>query len=309
MLTAEQIAARTRYIGASDAPGVLGLSRWDTPLRVWAEKTGTLPLEQDENIAAEAGDALEPLVIRLFERKTGKKVERVSETLTHPNYEFIKANLDGVISAEDAVFEAKTASAYKADEWDGEDVPNEYVLQVQHQLAVTGKSHGYIAVLIGNHDFRWKRIDRDNGLIKEMIAREVDFWVRFVETNTPPRVVHRQDTDTLSALYPNGSELTEVALPADAEGIASSIKGLQKDADILLGAIEREKNKLRLALGDTAVGIAGKWRVTWKNQTTERLDLERLKAEAPEVYAKFLKATPSRVLRITEIKAPKEPKK
>jgi predicted phage-related endonuclease len=31
---------RIGFIGSSDAAAVLGLSRWKTPLQIWAEKTG-----------------------------------------------------------------------------------------------------------------------------------------------------------------------------------------------------------------------------------------------------------------------------
>ncbi len=44
------------------------------------------------------------------------------------------ANLDGICDVPDVgscIFEAKTASAYKAAEWE-DTIPDEYMLQVQH---------------------------------------------------------------------------------------------------------------------------------------------------------------------------------
>ena len=34
---------RHEYIGGSDIAKVMGLSRWGTPLSLWAEKTGKIP--------------------------------------------------------------------------------------------------------------------------------------------------------------------------------------------------------------------------------------------------------------------------
>mgnify|MGYP002508492795 CR=1 FL=1 len=53
------------------------------------------------------------------------------------------------------IFEAKTASAYKAGEWE-DTIPDEYQLQIQHYMAVTGYAGAYIAALIGGNTFRWK---------------------------------------------------------------------------------------------------------------------------------------------------------
>ena len=53
------------------------------------------------------------------------------------------------------IFEAKTATAYKAGEWE-DTIPDEYQLQIQHYMAVTGYRGAYIAVLIGGNTFRWK---------------------------------------------------------------------------------------------------------------------------------------------------------
>ena len=36
---------RSEYIGGSDIASVMGLSRWKTPLQLWAEKTGNIPQE------------------------------------------------------------------------------------------------------------------------------------------------------------------------------------------------------------------------------------------------------------------------
>ena len=48
---------RQTYIGASDCAAVLGMSRWKTPIQIWAEKTGALEQEDiSENLELEGAE-------------------------------------------------------------------------------------------------------------------------------------------------------------------------------------------------------------------------------------------------------------
>ena len=54
----------------------------------------------------------------------------------------------------------------------GDSIPDEYQLQIQHYMAVTGYAGAYIAVLIGGNTFRWKFVERDEELISMLIQFE-----------------------------------------------------------------------------------------------------------------------------------------
>ena len=75
------------------------------------------------------------------------------------------------------IFEAKTASEYKRDIWE-EGVPEEYVLQVQHYMSVTGAKRTYIAALVGGNHFVYHVVERDENLIAEIIQKEKEFYYR-----------------------------------------------------------------------------------------------------------------------------------
>ena len=307
MLTEEQIKERVHYLGGSEAAAVLGLSRWKTPLQVWAEKTGLIQPEQVDNLAVEVGNELEELVAKLFSKRTGKKVHRVTETVFHPVHQFLGANLDRRVVGEDAILECKAVGAWAAKEWAGEDVPQEYVLQCLHYLAVTGKQRAYIAVLVGgNREFKWKVVERDEKMIQEIVSREVAFWKGFIETKIMPKLITRDDSDTLFKLFPNGDDGAQIVLGDEADKIVESIKSLQQDAILLDGTIEKEKNALKAMLGGNAVAITGRFKITWKNQVTNRIDVEGLKSNHPELCAAYVKPAVSRTLRMTEIKKTEE---
>lgn len=287
-LTEQQLAERLSYIGASEAAAVLGLSRWSTPLKIWAEKTGQLPPEDKSDIqAVEMGLELEDTIARIFTKRTGKRVHRVNETVYHPKYPFIAANLDRRVVGEDAVLEIKNFSAWRAREFQGEEIPAECIVQVLHQLACTGKSVGYLAVLIGGQDFRWRKIDRDDKVIADMITREIHFWKNFVEPKVMPMKITKDDAETLYSLFPVADESEEIPLDDDANRIIEGLEAMKADLRTLEGSIEREENQLKAMLKDKAAGRTDRYKVTWKNMEQCRVDTKRLKEEAPDVYAKF----------------------
>lgn len=303
-ITETQRDDRVNYIGGSDIAGVLGLSRWMSPLKIWAQKTKQIPADDlSDSQAVELGNELEDVVCRLFTKRTGKKVYRVNETLFHPNYPFIGANIDRRVVGEDAIFEAKTCSAWRAKEFDGEELPVEYILQVLHYLAVSGKSVGYLGVLIGGQDFRWRSIQRDDKVIQDMLRKAVHFWKNFVETKEMPSQITKNDAETLYGLFPVGDESAPIELTDQANIILENLDAYKADLRVLEGNIDRSENELKAMLGDNAVGLTEKYRVTWKNQIQKRVDTKRLKEELPDVSEKYSKTIESRVLRVSGIKS------
>lgn len=302
---AEKQAARRSFLGGSDAAAVLGLSRWKTPLQLWGEKTGNLvPEDISGKLHVRLGNRLEQVVAELFEEETGLKVRRISESQTHPKYPFLRAQIDRRIVGAEEILEIKTASGFKAKEWEDDNIPGEYILQCLHQLMVTGKKRCHIACLIGgNQQFVYKIIERDDEMIADLERKEVEFWERFVVPGLMP-AVSDADAPTLLGLFPQGIEDKE----ADLAGQEHDIERI-KEIDAAVEALEAEKetyrNQLRVILQDATIGMAGKYKVTWKNQSSTRLDTDRIKTEAPDLYIKYGKTTDTRVLRIAEIKTTK----
>lgn len=302
-LTPEQLAERSQYIGSSDAAGVMGLSRWDTVLSIWAKKTGRVePEDISGKLPVKLGNMLEDTVAALFMEETGKKVRRVNKTLIHPKYAFICANIDRDVVGEDAILECKTASAWKAKEWKGEEIPQEYIIQCYHQLAVTGAPVCYIAVLIGNQEFIWKAIYRDEGIINNIIAKEFEFWTTYVTPNVMPMTITQDDGNTLYQLFPISDPNQDIALPDAANILIDSITANETEMALLEADVEKAKNELKAMLGDAESGRTGLHRLTWKQQSTKCVDVERLKKEQETIYSAYLKITTNRVFRHSPIK-------
>lgn len=315
-LSAKQVAERVGYIGSSDAAAVMGLSRYTTPLAVWTEKTGAVAQKNrsDGELPIWMGDRLEEVVAERFMFETGMKVQRVNEIQVHPKYPFIRAQIDRRVVGEGTPLECKTASGFKAGEWGGDDIPSEYIIQVLHQLMVLGaiaKSKGlpppplaHLACLIGgNVDFSRRVIERDEQMIQELEDKEVEFWNEFVAKKIPPRVT-AHDAPTLLALFPNQRVDEEpVTLSDDADAIIERIKeiGTEKTGQLqkLLDEKAELENELKMRLGENAFAVVGRWRVTWKEQSSNRLNVKLLGEKEPGIFAKYLSTGKTRVLRIS----------
>ena len=196
MFTAEE---RREYIGGSDIAAVMGMNRWKTSLTLWLEKIGEIDLnDNSNNEAKELGRELEDFVAKKFSKKTGLKVRKRQEKYTHKKYPFLVAHVDRIIVGTDELLECKTCSSYKKDEWGGEEIPQEYILQVIWYLGITGRKRGHIAVLIGGQSFKTRVVEFDAELFEIMVNMAVEFW-DCVQTKTMPAIAP-EDNEVMSKI-------------------------------------------------------------------------------------------------------------
>lgn len=289
-------ALRSKYIGGSDAAAVVGMNAYVSPLALWAEKTGKLP-GFEGNLATEVGTYMEEFVARKFAEVTGKKVRKCNLSWFNSDYPWAIANIDREIIGEDAGLEIKTTSELNLKKFKNGEYPANYYVQIVHYLAVTGKKRWYLAVLIGNKEFRWFTIERDEEEIAALMSAEKDFW-GLVNADTPPAADGSASTkDTLNALYPNSN--------FDAIGIGTferdldkyfALKAQAKELDEQINAIE---NRIKAHLGEYERGEGEKYRISWKTQSRSTFDYRSFIADKPDqdvsAYFKTSKTRPFRV--------------
>ena len=284
----EWLEYRKKGIGGSDASVVCGINRYKSPVELWLEKTGQLPYSEAGE-AAYWGTQLEALVKNEFTKRTGITVNTVNQILQHEDYPFMLANLDGTCQHPNygtCVFEAKTASAYKAGEWEDK-IPDEYMLQIQHYMAVTGYKGTYIAVLIGGNTFKWKYIERDEEIISMLIELEGDFW-EHVQNELPPTLDGSEaSAKFLAEHFPNSIPKSKIELPETAEKLIAEYNSACEQLEKITEQKQKAENLLKEMLGENEVGTSGNSVITWKSMLQERLDSKTLKAEHPKIYAKY----------------------
>ena len=281
---------RSKGLGGSDAACICGISKYKSPVELWMEKTGQIkPKESGE--AAYWGTILEPIVRKEFSLRSNLKVKIIKSMLQHSKYDFMLANLDGVVidpECGECIFEAKTASIFKSDQWDDDNIPQEYMLQIQHYMAVTGYNKTYIAVLIGGNQFKYKVVERDDELINMLIKLEEDFWEHVVTNTPPPMDGSEASKELLNKLYPLSNAKTQIILPDESINLINQYE-LSKDKEKEACEMKEEAaNKLKIMLGDFECGNSNDRTVLWKSYESEKLDTKKLKEEQPDIYSRYI---------------------
>lgn len=309
------LAARSTGIGGSDIGAILGLNHYRTPYDVFLDKTVPDARPDTAGEAAYWGTTLEAVVAREYQRRTGRKVQRVNHLLRHPEHDFAIANIDRAIInpdisgtvrwkdgrlTTDSLLECKTANSFTATDWGDagtDSVPDSYLCQCQWYLGVTGCQTAELAVLIGGQDYRIYTIARDPELFANMLEIAGKFW-RNCRRGIPPAP---SSTDEALKHWPRHvagkSVIVDVSIREKCDRIASigdEIAALKAEKDAL-------ETDVMIAFGDAEeISCQGNRLATWKTQTAKRLDGKRLKEELPDIAAEYTKTTESRVLRLSK---------
>lgn len=292
----EWLKWRDKGIGGSDVSIICGLNKFKSALELWMEKLGYVE-HKEAGESAYWGTVLEPIVREEFTNRTGLEVDTINSILKHPKYDFMLANIDGIVNDPiygKCLFEAKTTTAYMQEQWKDDLIPEGYMLQIQHYMAVTGYKRTFIAVLIGGNTFKYKVIERDDELIEMIIKLEKQFWEN-VKNNTFPSVDGSESSSNLlNILYPKAIKENQITLPLEAEKLIEQYYSNKTKEKEFAELKDEAVNKLKMLVGNNEIGTINNSIVSWKNVCSERLDSKRLKEELPEVYKKYLKKTETR---------------
>ncbi|TCO79106.1 YqaJ viral recombinase family nuclease [Marinisporobacter balticus] len=290
----EWLGSRTKGIGGSDAAAIAGLNPWKSPISVFLDKTGKAdPVEDNERMRI--GRDLEDYVAKRFEEATEMKVRRRNAILQHPKYDFMFANVDRLIVGKNEGLECKTTNSYAKSEWE-EGIPLHYEIQCLHYMAVTGADAWWIACLIGNEKFVYKRIERDESAINHLINIEKEFWEDHVLANEMPAPDGSKDADgILREMYSSSDPGTVINL----EGYEFELK-IQRLDEIkgMINKLETEKKQMeqdiQLQMGENETALIGDRKITWKTSKSNRFDSKRFKMDHPEMYKDYINESVSR---------------
>lgn len=297
-MTREQwLAERAKGLGGSDAGAVLGLNKWKSAVELFLEKTGQRP-EEPETAKMRAGRAMEEVIAQLFAEETGLTVRQDHKIRVHPEFDFIRANVDRVIVGDDrgpGILECKNVGGMtlKSAEEDGYDVPPSHYCQWQHYSLVTGYTWGYLAYFVDGWDLRLVHMQRNEEFIQDTLLPELcAFWLDNVQAGVPPPAQSSRD---VLALFPRSTPGRSVEI-AD-EALVGQLARL-KEVKALIKPLEAEEDALaeavKLLMGDAeSLTIGGQPAVTWKSsKDVSRFDERRFAAENPDLVTKYTVTVP-----------------
>jgi len=304
-LTIEQRKARRLGIGGSDIAAIVGISRWATPLDVYLEKISTEdPYEEEGSLIGpnpkEWGNIMEPIIIKQFETIQGVSCITGLDVFVHPQYDYMRANIDAKVVGENAILECKTAGQYASKEWSslgGDNIPEPYLLQCAYYAEIVDVSKVYIAVLIGGNDFRIYHYERNPKLGQLVLDKAHNFWNNHVLKRIPPEPINLEDACKLwrDTLSDNVKEISP-----DVELIIKDLRALKAQEKVIRELYnEKQAQICAFMQEDIAIKDAyGQLLLTWKPQISNRFDSTRFKADHPEMYALYTKTMQSRVFKL-----------
>jgi hypothetical protein len=256
----EWLSNRRRHVCSTDAGPILGVGRFHSALDVYAEKIGQ-GAEVQVTDAMRWGNLLEEACAQAYAQDTGRPVapppERfVSRDVGYP----AGASVDRLIDAADVadgmgILECKTTSLEVEDL---EDVPEDWVVQLGHQLLTLDLGWGSLAVLTFHkrtpmlRTFDFHRNTRFEGHLKSQCGA---FWER-VQRRLPPEPTGLGDElATLRALYPRETAGKRVMLEPHLVEVANTYEHAGAEEKAFHDLRETAKLRLIAAIGDAEIGI------------------------------------------------------
>lgn len=198
----EWLKARRSTIGASDAAAVLGLSPWKTEAELWKEKRSTSRVEEVENADTVRGTKSEEHILALYgiEMECSECLRAgtgiILRSVEHP---CMSCTLDGILDlGHPIVVEVK--SVRRKGGFTDSEVPQHYLVQVLHQLAVTGWQQARLLArfasftddggcFVGGREREYV-FDREDysDQIDRLVRREERFWSENIVGGRRPAV-------------------------------------------------------------------------------------------------------------------------
>ncbi|MGS1015206.1 YqaJ viral recombinase family nuclease [Rhodanobacter sp. UC4450_H17] len=288
---------RRNGIGSSDAAAAVGLCPYKSQLELWMEKTGRTPPEEvrpGQDDPRYWGTLLEPMVATAYQERTGRKVRKLNAVLQHPTFPFMLANIDReIVGVPDVqVLECKTAGEFGSRLWkDG--VPEYVQLQVQHQLAVTGKAAADVAVLLCGQQLEIHRIERDEEVIARLVVLEARFWEHVEKDIQPPADGSASAATALRKLYRGNDTSLDFTGDEDLGRAFDALATLKGELEAMEDESESLKQVIQQAMGDASTARFAHGVVTFKrSKDGTTLDTKRLIAECPDVAAMYTVTRP-----------------
>jgi putative phage-type endonuclease len=301
---------RTKYIGGSDIGAILGLSKYQSALDVWMEKTGK-EIKSLDSLPLRFGSFAEEFVASEYARHTGLELIHDKSIYLHSQYTFMSAHIDrfvhgdGIAMAPTKILECKTANPFAQSDWGdvgSDQVPMSYLCQCAWYQAITGIDEADLAVLFGNSDFRIYQIQRDKELEELLLDKATTFWDEYVLKDIPPPPQSEAD---YQALFKRGN--AEQSIEANLE----TVKQIAR-LHLLNAEISTKEDEISVIKQHVMGQLENAELLTYQNQILAtwkapkpsfRLDTKRLEQDHPALCTNYKSPVQnSRRLLIKELK-------
>jgi len=277
---AEFLARRRKGVFATDVAPICRLSRFGYgPLDVAVDKL--LARERPENESQRLGRWLEPIVGRLYEERTGTKLEEAPPAFGSP-LPWMGAHADWIGGTRKLVEGKTTGDSRGWGDPEFEQVPQDIFLQVQWQMACYGADEADVAVLFNLSEFVIYPIRRDRAVIDRAIDICGRFWDIVGKGNYPELDWTDPRTPELVPLLHRPDKARHVQLAEEDLALVKEYQELGRAIATMETLRKEQKARIMDRMGDAGVGLLPDGRrvantvVTVKTHTVETHTSRRL---------------------------------
>lgn len=273
--TPEWLEWRRQGLGSSDAPIIMGVSPYKTPLELYRIKIGEVK-EDATNWATERGHDWEPKAraaceLQLADRY-GEIVDMAPAIFEHESCPWLRVSLDGWNEGRKAILEIKVPGKDDHATALAGRVPEKYIPQVQMQLMVTGAHMLHYWSYVPNVGGVMVDVLPDTAYHGKLLEKLIEFW-RMVQDRRPPPMT---DQDVLDM---NDDE--------EFRALCVCLRDTKEDLDSATAAYEELREKLAAQMRHTRCKAAGvlltkvytKGRIDYSKAVPEGVDLEQFRGE------------------------------
>jgi putative phage-type endonuclease len=211
------LESRRRGIGGSDAAAILGLDPWRSGLDVWVSKLKPAPqVTEEDKFLLRLGKLLEPVIAGLYTAGTDREIYIPEpEIIEHLVYPELIGTPDRLCPKDDRVIELKSEHQF-ADKFGDpgtDQVPDHYLIQCAHYMAVADLGRCDVAVLHGGAKFAIYQLRRDLEMERYMIEQLRQWWADYIIPEVePPLDASEAWGNYLATKYPyNRGPMLELA--------------------------------------------------------------------------------------------------
>jgi putative phage-type endonuclease len=284
------LTERREMITSTDLAAIMHLpGAFGSPMRVWLDKTGRAERSQEVPEEMIWGQRLQQAILVGYSEREGCPVELVDEytLFRSPTCDRLGASLDARVQSGDRrPVDAKNIGYMDPEKW-GEpyssDVPAAYVMQLHGQMEVLGTPIADLAALFGGRKLVVYRVPRDEEIVAAAREAAVDFWDRYVKTDTPPPVDASDDWTRFLRSRAQKSDAYLDVKTMEQEAYYRAVEAVEMLQSAKKDAAETEEeealcaNRVRAIIGDHAGLIVPGMRVHYKqNKPSKKIDWEAI---------------------------------
>jgi putative phage-type endonuclease len=269
-------------LGGSDIAPIMGLSPYSTPLDVYKDKMNPVVIYEEESEDLKRGARVEKYILQEYSEVNDCALETNLTPFIHPEYPFMRGNIDAKVAGENVIVEAKSTKSSIA-KWE-EGIPEYYRTQVAYYAMLSNAERVDVPVLFSNWQYACFTYWRDYEYEAQIRGAVINFWNNHILAGIPPEPSTPAE---LQEVYPK----LETAKTIKADSDIREKVNIWQEAAIRRRELEKQEEKLKIEIqrfmGDASVLDAGFCKVALKERTATRLDAGRLKEAMPELYREY----------------------